>query len=297
MTDGAKPMSSVWPAREKTIFRAGPHVWELGRRTLIMGVLNCTPDSFSDGGRWTAEEAITRRLVEIAEEGADVIDIGGESTRPGAEPVDAEEEWRRILPAFRAARREKLAAALSVDTTKLEVARRALAEGAHILNDISGLRTGLDMAAMAAECGAAMVIMHMKGEPRTMQADPRYDDLLGEIRDFLRRGTESARAVGLPAERILVDPGIGFGKTVEHNLELLRNASRFHGLGAGVLIATSRKSFIGKLLGDLPPDDRLEGSLATFVAATLAGAHAVRVHDVRAAARAVRIADAIRGDP
>jgi dihydropteroate synthase len=289
-------MSGIWPAREKTIFRAGPHSWELGRRTLVMGVLNCTPDSFSDGGQWTAEEAITRRLVQIVEEGADIVDVGGESTRPGAEPVDASEEWRRILPAFRAARREKLAVALSVDTTKPEVARRALAEGAHILNDISGLRTGLDMATMAAESGAAMVLMHMKGEPRTMQSAPRYDDLLGEIRDFLSSGTEAARAVGLPADRILVDPGIGFGKTVEHNLELLRCASHFHGLGAGVLIAPSRKSFIGRLLGDLPPDDRLEGSLATFVAAILAGAHAVRVHDVRAAVRAVRIADAVRGD-
>lgn len=288
-------MSSVWPARETKIFRAGPHVWELGRRTLVMGILNCTPDSFSDGGQCVGDEPITRRVMEIAEQGADVIDIGGESTRPGAEPVDVQEEWLRILPALRAVHREKLAIPISVDTTKPEVARRALDEGAHILNDISALRLGPDMAAMAAGNGAAMILMHMKGEPRTMQADPRYGDLIAEVRASLRASVETAVGVGLPPDRILVDPGICFGKTIAHNLDLLRHASSFHGLGAGVLIGSSRKSFIGKLLGDLPAGERLEGSLATFVAAVLAGAHAVRVHDVRAAVRAVRIADAIRG--
>jgi dihydropteroate synthase len=288
-------VSPIWPAREISIFRAGPHTWELGRRTLVMGILNCTPDSFSDGGRCVDEETVTRRLLQIVEEGANIVDIGGESTRPGAAPVDADEEWRRILPALRAARREKLPAALSVDTMKPEVGRRALAEGAVIWNDVSGLRTGPHMASLAAEAGAAMILMHMQGEPRTMQLEPHYGDLLGEVRSFLADAVATAIGAGVTPDRILVDPGIGFGKTLEHNLELLRNARSFHGLGSGVVIGTSRKAFIGKLLGDLPVDERLEGSLASFVAAVLAGAHVVRVHDVRAAVRAVKIADAARG--
>ncbi len=288
-------MSGIWPARETTVFRAGPHTWELGRRTLVIGILNCTPDSFSDGGQCVVKETITRRLMQIVEEGADIVDIGGESTRPGAMDVDVQEEWLRILPALRAAQRERIAVPLSVDTMKPELARRALAEGAVILNDVSGLRAGPDMAELAAGSGAAMVLMHMKGNPRTMQVQPQYDDLLGEVRQFLEAAVAVARDAGLPADRVIVDPGIGFGKTIDDNLALLRNVSRFHGLGAGVLIGTSRKAFLGKLLGDLPVDERLEGSLASFVAAVLAGTHAVRVHDVQAAVRAVKIADAVRG--
>ncbi len=296
MSGAAAPPGSPWPARETSVFRAGPHTWELGRVTRVLGILNCTPDSFSDGGAFTSRDAIARRLWQIAEEGADLADVGGESTRPGALPVDAEEEWRRILPALEAARRDGYPIPVSVDTTKPEVARRALDEGAAVINDISGLRGGSAIALIAAARSAGLILMHMKGEPRTMQDDPTYDDLLREVRDFLEAAVAAARGAGVPSDRILVDPGIGFGKTVRHNLEILRGASSFSGLGAGILIGSSRKRFLGALLGDLPVEERLEASLASFTAAVLAGAHAVRVHDVRAAVRAVRIADALRAE-
>lgn len=282
-----------WPARKISIFRAGSHSWELGRITRVVGILNCTPDSFSDGGAYPSEEAVTRRLWGIAEEGADIVDIGGESTRPGADAVDAEEEWRRILPALHAAEAGSYPLPVSVDTTKREVARRALDEGAVIINDISGLRADPAIADLAAGAGAGLIVMHMQGNPRTMQKRPHYDDLIGEIRRFLRVSVRTAEAAGVAAERILVDPGVGFGKTLEHNLEIVRRVSAFGGLGAGIVVGTSRKRFLGTIL-DSPVTDRLEGSLASFVASVLAGAHMVRVHDVRAAVRAVRVADALR---
>jgi dihydropteroate synthase len=283
-----------WPAREISIFRAGSHTLELGRTTRVLGILNVTPDSFWDGGQFTSHESIESRLVQIAEEGADMVDIGGESTRPGAAPVEIEDEWKRIHAALIAVRRNNVKLPVSIDTTKPEIARRALDEGAAVINDVSGLRGGPEIARLAARANAGLILMHMKGEPRTMQADPRYDDLLGEVRSVLAEAVCTAGEAGVSGESILVDPGIGFGKTVEHNLSLLRNVSVFRGLGAGILIGASRKSMIGKLLGDLPAEERLEGSLAAAVAAVLAGAHAVRVHDVRATVRAVRIADALR---
>jgi dihydropteroate synthase len=257
-----------------------------------VGILNCTPDSFSDGGSYTSEDGIVPRLWQIAEEGADIVDVGGESTRPGAQPCDTEEEWGRISPALRAARRDGYPLAVSVDTTKEEVARRALDEGAVIINDVSGLRMAPGIAYRVAEAEAGLIAMHMKGEPRTMQLDPRYDDLIGEIGDSLRRSVARASEAGIKAERILVDPGIGFGKTLAHNLTLIRRVSAFSGIGAGVVIGTSRKSFLGKIL-DSTVDDRYEASIASFVATVLAGAHMVRVHDVRAAVQAVKIADAL----
>ncbi|MFB3908594.1 MAG: dihydropteroate synthase [Candidatus Eisenbacteria bacterium] len=267
----------------------------MGRTTRVMAIVNCTPDSFSDGGALASPLAIERRIAEALEDGADFLDIGGESTRPGAPPVPAEEEWARVAPAFEAARRLDCGIPISIDTTKLEVARRALDAGATIVNDVSALRFSPGIAALCAKTGAGLVLMHMRGDPRTMQDDPRYDDVVAEVREALAATVATARAAGVASDRILVDPGIGFGKTVEHNLELIRHAAALDGLGAGILIGSSRKGFIGKLL-DLPVGERLEGSLATFVCAVLAGAHAVRVHDVRAAARAVRIADAVRGD-
>jgi dihydropteroate synthase len=257
-----------------------------------MGIVNCTPDSFSDGGAFVGEEEIARRVWQVAEEGADIVDIGGESTRPGSLPVDAEEEWRRIEPGLRAAQREGYPLAVSVDTTKEEIARRALAEGAVIINDVSGLRQAPGIAALAADTGAGLIVMHMKGSPRMMQEDPRYEDLTGEIGSFLRASVTKAAEVGVGPERVLVDPGIGFGKTVGHNLKLIRRLVDFSGIGAGIVIGTSRKSFLGKI-ADLPVDERLEASIASFVASVLGGAHMIRVHDVRAAVRAVRIADAI----
>jgi dihydropteroate synthase len=288
------PASSPWPARETSVFQAGSHSWELGRRTLVVGILNCTPDSFSDGGSAITEEAIARRLEQIAEEGADLVDVGGESTRPGAPPVEVEEEWRRISPALRAARSEGRSLPVSVDTTKEEVARRAIQEGAVIVNDVSALSVSPGIASLAARSGAGLILMHRKGTPETMQIDPRYEDLLGEIRSHLAESVRRAESAGVAAMRILVDPGIGFGKTIAMNLALLRHVSYFRGLGAGILVGTSRKSFLGKLLGDLKVEDRLEATLASHVGAVLAGAHAIRAHDVRAAVRAARIADALR---
>lgn len=260
-----------------------------------MGIVNCTPDSFSDGGTLASEADIARRLSRIVEEGGDIADIGGESTRPGSDPVSAAIEWERIAPAFAAARRERIPIALSVDTMKPEVARRALAEGAVIVNDISGLRAGPAIAEDAAAAGAGLVLMHMQGDPKTMQVHPQYGDLIGEVRESLERSVLAAERSGVPRERILVDPGIGFGKTLDMNIELLRGASLFGDLAVGVLIGTSRKGFLGKLTGDAPVADRLESSVASFTAAVLAGAHAIRVHDVKAGRRAAQIADALRG--
>jgi dihydropteroate synthase len=284
----------MFPA-PRSIFRlsAGRHTIELGRRTLVMGILNCTPDSFFDGGRHASPESAVLRLDRMMEEGADLCDIGGESTRPGAEPVSVEEEWTRIQAPLREASRRAPDLIVSIDTTKAEVARRALEEGASVINDVSGLRFDPELAAVAARHGAAVVLMHMKGEPRTMQEDPVYQDVASEVREFLGRACRVAEEHGVARSRILVDPGIGFGKTVAHNLELIRRIPDLAGLGYPILIGASRKSFIGRVL-DLPAEERLEGSLAVHAAAVLAGAHVVRVHDVAATVRVVRMADAIR---
>jgi dihydropteroate synthase len=285
----------MFPAlRAEFDLSAGPFHIALGRRTLVMGVLNCTPDSFSDGGRYLTPEAAVRRLVEIEEEGADLCDIGGESTRPGAEPVTIEEEWNRIKTPLCEARRRGYPLPLSVDTTKAEVARRALDEGAVMINDVSGLQSDPSLAGLAARYSASLVLMHMKGEPRTMQQDPIYADCTAEVTAFLHGASLTAEERGVDRQSIIIDPGIGFGKTVDHNLELIRRLPELAALGFPVLIGASRKSFIGRIL-DLPVEQRLEGSLAAHVAAALAGAHAVRVHDVAATVRALRVVDAIRG--
>ncbi len=267
----------------------------IGNRTLVMGILNCTPDSFYDGGRYaTLANALTRAEQMIAE-GADILDIGGESTRPGATPVPLEEELRRTIPVIEAlAARYEIA--LSIDTTKSEVARRALQAGAHIVNDISGMTFDPRMPEVVAEAGALVVLMHIQGTPQTMQQNPTYTDVVREVRDTLAAHAERALQAGIPRERIWIDPGIGFGKRLEHNLELLRHLPELKSLGYPVLVGTSRKSFIGQLLGGLPPEERLEGTLATLVLAIAWGADVVRVHDVKEAVRAVRVADAlIRG--
>ncbi len=285
------------PGRRAYLLRARDLTVTLGDRTLVMGILNCTPDSFADGGRWIDPERAAARCEEIAAEGADWIDIGGESSRPGAEPVDPEEEWRRVRPALRAARRLAPALAVSIDTTKAEVARRALDEGAVIVNDISALRFDPEMAGLCARTEAAVVLMHLRGEPRTMQVAPCYADAATEVPIELQIAAIGARAAGIAPDHLLLDPGIGFGKTAEHNLEILRALPRLCAAGYPVLVGASRKSLIGRVLGS-PVEERLEGSLAIAVAAVLAGAHVVRVHDVRATVRAVRVADAIlRGAP
>ncbi|MBI2089998.1 MAG: dihydropteroate synthase [Deltaproteobacteria bacterium] len=265
---------------------------KLAGRTALVGILNVTPDSFSDGGRYlNADEAIAHG-VRLAEEGADLIDIGGESTRPGARPVSAEEELERVLPVIRGLRRA-VAIPLSIDTYKSRVARAALDEGADVVNDISALRFDPAMASLVVTENVPVVLMHMQGTPRTMQKRPFYRDVVAEVTDFLSERFRFALAEGVKPEQIVVDPGIGFGKDLEHNLALLRDLSALGSLGRPILVGPSRKTFVGKILG-IGPEGRLEGSLAAAVAAVLAGANMIRMHDVREARRAIAIADALR---
>jgi len=260
-----------------------------------MGVVNVTPDSFSDGGRFLDPRRAVEEAFRQARGGAAIVDVGGESTRPGSEPVGADAEMERILPVIGALRAEGFPSWISVDTTKVEVARAALEAGADMINDISGLRFEPALAALAAEHGVPLVLMHSRGRPQTMQKAPRYDDLLGEVAAELRAGIETAIAHGLAAERVVIDPGIGFAKTAEHNHALLVRLPELAALGRPILVGTSRKSFIGRIL-DAPADGRLEGTIATVVLAAAAGAHIVRVHDVAACRRALLVADALRAE-
>lgn len=262
------------------------------RRTVVMGILNITPDSFFDGGRhFDAGRAIAAGLA-MAEAGADIIDIGGESSRPGAEPVSQADELARVIPVIQGLRRQ-CALPISIDSYKAPVARAALDAGADIVNDISALGFDATMAPLVAREQVPVVLMHMRGTPRTMQADPQYADVVREVRDFLAERLYDAMDGGIDADSIVLDPGIGFGKTVEHNIQLLRGLSILGALGQPLLVGVSRKTFIGKILG-LDPDQRLEGSLAAAVAAVLGGANIIRVHDVAETRRAVRVADALR---
>ena len=266
--------------------------WRKGGRVLVMGALNVTPDSFSDGGAFLDPDAAADRALAMEREGADIIDIGGESSRPGAEPVPLEEELRRVLPVLERLR-GRLRIPISIDTTKAEVAEAALQAGAEIVNDISALRFDPRMGEVVAKSGAGLVLMHMRGTPKTMQQDPTYADVVAEVRDFLAQRVEHAVSLGIDRELIAIDPGIGFGKTVEHNLELLRRLPELCELGHPVLVGPSRKSFIGAVL-DLPVEERLEGTLAACAVAVVRGADIVRVHDVRAVRRAVDLAVRLR---
>lgn len=257
-----------------------------------MGILNVTPDSFSDGGRFRDAGAAMARAEELAREGADLIDVGGESTRPGAEPVPTDEEAARILPVIRALK-TSLPLPVSVDTAKPEVARAALEEGADIVNDVTALRDP-SMRAVVAESGAGVVLMHMRGTPRTMQDNPRYADVVEEVTGELEQAALAARSAGIAAERIAVDPGIGFGKNLTHNLLLIAGLERLGRLGYPVLLGPSRKAFIGRILGGLPPEERGAGTAAACVAGLQQGARIFRVHDVRTVRHAVDVAEAIR---
>ena len=255
-----------------------------------MGVVNVTPDSFSDGGLFLEADRAIEHGRRLAAEGAGILDVGGESTRPGAEPVPGEEELRRVLPVV-----DALAAAghrVSIDTTKLEVARAALGAGATIVNDVSAFRFEPELAGLVADSESQCCLMHMLGEPRTMQADPRYDDVVSEVRAFLEERLAFAVAEGVPEERVWLDPGIGFGKTVVHNLELLRRLDEIVAIGRPVVVGTSRKSFLGKLAGGRPEGERLPGTIATNVLALERGASVFRVHDVAAVADALAVAAA-----
>lgn len=267
-----------------------------GARTLVMGILNVTPDSFSDGGRFYALERALAHAAEMQEAGADIIDIGGESTRPGGQSVSTEEELRRILPVVERLRAELPEAVLSVDTTKAEVARRALDAGAEIVNDISALRFDERVADEAARAGAGLVLMHSRGTVGTLHSLPPVAGILPEVTGSLRRSITKAVERGVAPAQIALDPGIGFGKSGEQNVELI---ARLDVLAAEfsdypLLVGTSRKSFIGHLLGGAPPEERLHGTMASVTAAILRGAHIVRVHDVRAAVETARVADAIK---
>jgi dihydropteroate synthase len=258
----------------------------------IMGVVNVTPDSFSDGGRFLAADAALEQALTLAREGASIVDIGGESTRPGSETVSADEELRRVLPVIEALA-GSVGLPISVDTMKAEVARRSLAAGATIMNDVSALRFDDEMVSVVAESGCPVCLMHMKGQPKTMQDDPRYDDVVDEVLRFLEERMTFALARGVREEQIMVDPGVGFGKTVAHNLALLDGLERFTTLGRPVLLGASRKRFLGSILG-AEPADRVIGTVATTVIGYLAGAHVFRVHDVKPNFEALRVALAVR---
>ncbi len=261
-------------------------------RPLILGVLNLTPDSFSDGGVHLDHRIAARRAEELAEEGADLVDIGAESTRPGAPPVAAEEEWSRLEPVL-SRLQGSLPVPISVDTTKAEVAARALELGAAVINDVSGLQAEPAIAGLAAETGAGLILMHMRGDPRTMQRDVEYEDLIGEIRASLAESLSVAERAGCGPSQIVVDPGIGFGKSPEGSLRLLARLGELRYLGRPIMVGPSRKSFIGRVL-QLSLEERLEATIAACVVALERGARLFRVHDVRAVRRALDMADAIQ---
>jgi dihydropteroate synthase len=260
-------------------------------KTAIMGILNVTPDSFYDGGRYVDPQAALDRALQMIDEGADVIDIGGQSSRPGSDPISTAEEAQRVLPVVQAVA-QAARTIISVDTYRAEIARAALEAGAHIINDISGLRFDAGLLTVVVEHQAALILMHMKGLPRTMHLNPTYESVVDEVYDFLHERLRAAQAGGVAADRLFVDPGIGFGKGTEHNLEILRKLHHFLPLGQPIVIGTSRKSFIGRILGT-DVHERLEGTAASVAMAIAHGASVVRVHDVQAIARVARMLDAM----
>lgn len=265
--------------------------YTLGRRTWLMGILNVTPDSFSDGGIYLDKKSAVQKGLQLIKDGADILDIGGESTRPGSHPVTAEEEKRRILPVISEIRK-KTDALISVDTTKSEVLKSALDAGADILNDISGMRFDPKILGLASKQDIPVIIMHMKGTPRNMQESPEYDNVIQEIKTFLKQRITDALTAGIKKNKIIIDPGIGFGKRLKDNLKIISNLSAFSELGFPILIGVSRKSFIGDLL-NLSPEKRIEGTIASSLISILQGAHILRVHDVSSLKKAVIVAEAI----
>ena len=262
-----------------------------GKRTVIIGILNVTPDSFSDGGRYLNVKQAINYAKKMVADGADIIDIGGQSSRPGAPPASIEEELARVLPVIEGLVNE-ITVPMSIDTCKSTVARRALEAGAHIVNDITALQGDSEMTEVVTEMNAGVVLMHMQGNPRTMQLSPVYEDVVAEISSWLQQRIDEAETKGIQPDQIMIDPGIGFGKTADHNLEILRRLDDFRCMHKPVLIGTSRKSFIGQTL-NLPVDDRVEGTAATVAWAIAHGADMIRVHDVKAMNRVARMTDAI----
>lgn len=277
----------------------GSHTLALGQRTLIMGIVNVTPDSFSDGGRFFSPDRAIAQAVQLVEEGADILDIGGESTRPFSDPVGESEEIDRVLPVIEGLA-GRVAVPISIDTTKATVARQAVAAGAAMINDVSALRTDPEMATTAARCRVPIILMHMKGTPNTMQVKPVYEDLVSDIRSFLSDAIERAVAAGVQHSAIILDPGIGFGKTIGHNLQLIRDLGRFHELSAPLLVGPSRKMFLRQLLKDPSQKDMdplsvevARGTQAAVAAAAMKGVHIVRVHDVARTRATLAVVNAI----
>jgi dihydropteroate synthase len=285
-----EPISPASRSVKDFIFRDRKVV--LGRRTYIMGILNVTPDSFYDGGRHFKPDDALRQAERMIDEGADIIDIGGESTRPGSTGVSEEEELKRVIPVIREVTK-RFDLTLSIDTTKAKVAEEALEEGVSIVNDISGLLFDPRVAEVAAKYGAGLILMHTPSRPRDMQNKTGYSSLIDDVMNSLRRSIELAEDKGVHPESIVIDPGFGFGKTAEQNLVLLKHLSRFLGLGKPILIGTSRKSFIGRVLGHDLPEDRLEGTAATIAIGIMNSASVVRVHDVLYMKRVAEITDAV----
>jgi dihydropteroate synthase len=278
---------------EGVVWRCGRHVVPLRERTLVMGIVNVTPDSFSDGGSYSSVDDAVKHATQMVADGADLLDVGGESTRPGSEVVPADEEMHRVVPVIRRIAEDLSRVPVSVDTRKPDVARAALEAGATIVNDVSA---GGDpaMFGMVAETGAGLILMHMKGEPKTMQDDPTYHDVVAEVRAFLGDRIEAALAAGIDLEQLCADPGIGFGKTLEHNLAILHDIRAFRHLRIPVLVGPSRKRFIGTLTGT-EVDDRIEGTAGVVAWCAAEGVDIVRVHDVKEMTRVVRVVDAIVG--
>jgi dihydropteroate synthase len=279
-------------ARRRFDIPMGDRVLSVGPRPALVGVVNVTPDSFSDGGKFASASAAVQHALTLAEEGADVLDIGGESTRPGSEPVDEREELARVLPVIRELA-PRTRAVVSIDTRHPAVAREAVAAGARIINDITGLQGDPEMAAVAARSGAAVIVMHMLGEPRSMQERPAYDNLMADIARHLRRGVAIALEAGVKPESIIVDPGLGFGKTLAHNVEILARLAELRTLGRPILVGASRKRFIGDLTGVPSPAERTVGTAAACALAVAGGALLLRVHDVRLMRQAVAVAAAV----
>jgi dihydropteroate synthase len=279
-----KPFAEPWVIRDRQF------VW--GDRTYIMGVLNITPDSFSDGGQFNSRDAALQKVAQILPY-IDILDIGGESTRPNAQPVSAVEESDRILPIIEVIRQEYPNLPISVDTLKASVAKEAIATGADMLNDVSAGRFDLDMLPLAGRLQVPIFLMHMQGEPRTMQVNPKYRDVVQDIKQFLGDAISVAKAWGIPQHLIAIDPGIGFGKTLEHNLEIIKNLSAFKTIPAPLLVGVSRKSFIGQISDRPDSRDRLFGTIAACTACITGGADILRVHDPQEVADACRVSDAI----
>jgi dihydropteroate synthase len=273
------------------VLKCGKYSLNYEKRTLIMGIVNVTPDSFSDGGQFYDSEAAIKHGIKLVSEGADILDIGGESTRPGSSEVSVDVELERVIPVIEGLAKE-VEAPISIDTCKGEVARSAIKAGAVIINDISAMRSDPKIGDVAAENKTPIILMHMQGTPKNMQKNPVYGDVMGEIAQFLKERVDFARSKGILKDRIIVDPGIGFGKTLEHNFQIIRNLKELKVLGQPILMGTSRKSFIGNTL-DLDVKERLEGTLATVTMSIMNGADIVRVHDVLQSKRAAYMTDAI----